>query len=101
MTADDCFCPLKNYSGSSQNVPLELLRKFTKRTTRMLAKQFKNSRKWIYLSKALDLYRQLISISSIFQQTTFFTHFWEHFSLAASDDLYYFSDFCFSFAKML
>ena len=45
---------------------------------------------------AIDLY-----LGSIFQQMTFFTHYSEHLSIAASDDLYQFCNFGLSFLKIL
>ena len=43
----------------------------------------------------------MTSLGSIFQQTTFFTHYSEHLSMDASDYLYWFCDFCLSFGKIL
>ena len=61
----------------------------------------KNSHKEIYFNKVSDLYQQLTSLGSIFQWTTFFTHYSEHLSMNSSDYLCYFCDFCLSFAKIL
>ena len=52
-------------------------------------------------SRYARLYQQLTSLGSIFQQTTFFTHYSEHLSMDASDYLYWFCDFCLSFGKIL
>ena len=65
----------------------------------MLVKQFKNSRKEIYFNKISDLYKQLTSLGSIFQRTTFFTHYSEHLSMDASEYLYQFCEFCVSLLK--
>ena len=67
----------------------------------MLVKKFKNSHKEISFNKVSDMYQQLTSLGSIFQQRTFFIHFSEHLFMNASDYLYQFCDFCLSFAKIL
>ena len=74
---------------------------YTKLTTGMLVKYFKNSHKEISFNKVSDLYQQLTSLGSIFQWRTFFIHYSEHLFMDAADYLYQFCDFCLSFAKIL